>query len=92
MTIESFAMIENNFVGDLLSMKQVPDQIKQALYIYFHIVGFKCSINDGKFWTMASEYLRKNEKEFRKDSFYLSQRPSKNQRAEVYQGRTKTRV
>lgn len=28
MTIESFGMIEMNFVGDLLSLKEVPDIIK----------------------------------------------------------------
>ncbi|KAM3137401.1 hypothetical protein pb186bvf_010581 [Paramecium bursaria] len=63
-TKESFDMIEMNFVGDLLALKEIPDQVKQIVYIFMVIIGEKIQLSDNMYWAKASTFLKLNQKKF----------------------------
>ncbi|CAD8043001.1 unnamed protein product [Paramecium primaurelia] len=66
MTIDSFEIIEMNFVSDLLQQEEIPESVKQVIYVFLVIIeDFNTyQIEDQKFWDKASKFLQDNEKQF----------------------------
>ncbi|CAD8060990.1 unnamed protein product [Paramecium sonneborni] len=66
MTIDSFEIIEMNFVSDLIQQNEIPESIKHVIYVFLVIVEDfkKYQIEDQNFWDKASKFLQDNEKQF----------------------------
>ncbi|CAD8053020.1 unnamed protein product [Paramecium sonneborni] len=66
MTVDSFEIIEMNFVSDLLQQNEIPDSVKYVIYVFLVIVEDfnKYQIEDQNFWDKASKFLQDNEKQF----------------------------
>ncbi|CAK85162.1 unnamed protein product (macronuclear) [Paramecium tetraurelia] len=66
MTIDSFEIIEMNFVSDLLQQEEIPESVKQVIFVFLVIVeDFNAyEIEDQHFWDKASKFLQDNEKQF----------------------------